>query len=81
MSRVTALIVAVGVGAAAWIVLPIMKPELSAAWLVGADGLSGIALHGYEIMSIVAGLVVWILGLHFPDRPKPIIFRHSGAAA
>ena len=81
MSRVSALVLAIGVAAMVWIVLPIARPEFSAVWFVGADGWSGVTLHGRDVISIAAGLAVWIFGLHFPDRPKPIIFRHSAEAA
>lgn len=81
MSRVSALVLAIGVAAMVWIVLPIARPEFGAVWFVGANGLRNITLHGRDIVSIAAGLAVWIVGLHFPDRPKPIIFRHSAEAA
>jgi hypothetical protein len=80
MNRVSALVLAVGIAAAVWMVLPMVRPEFDAVWFVGADGWSGITLHGREILSIVAGLAVWVLGLHFPERPKPIFFRRSSAA-
>jgi hypothetical protein len=82
MSRMSALVLAIGVAAAVWIVLPIARPEVSAAiWFTGQDGFTGITLYGREVSAIIAGLGVWILALHFPDRPKPIIFRHSAEAA
>ena len=80
MSRLSAFVMAVGVAAVVWIALPMMRPEFNDAWFNGAGGMSGITLHGHEIVAALAGLAVWILGLHFPDRPKPIIFRHSAQA-
>lgn len=81
MSRVTALVLAVGAAAAVWIALPMMQPELQQVWLNGAGRLAGMTLHGRDVMGILAGLAVWILALHFPDRPRPITFRHSATAA
>jgi hypothetical protein len=77
MNRISALVLAVGVAAAVWMVLPMARPEFNQVWFVGAEGWKGIVLHGREIASIGAGLAVWLLGLHFPERPKPIFFRRS----
>ena len=79
MNRVSALVLAVGIAAAVWMVLPMVRPDFSEVWFVGADGWKGMALHGREIASIAAGMAVWVLGLHFPERPKPIFFRRSSA--
>lgn len=80
MTRFTALIVAAGVAALVWMFAPMWRPELNEVWLVGADGWTGLNLHGREVMAIFAGIGVWIICLHFPDRPKPILFRHHAEA-
>ena len=81
MTRLSAVILAAGVAAIVWMLAPMWRPELNEIWLIGADGWTGLKLHGREIMATFAGIGVWIICLHFPDRPKPILFRHRAQAA
>jgi len=79
MTRLSALMLAVGVAAAVWMALPIARPEFAAVWFVGAGPLKAAVIHGRDVLSAAAGLAVWIGALHFPERPKHIWFRRGSA--
>jgi hypothetical protein len=79
VSKLSALMLAVGVAAAVWVGLSIGKPEFNQVWLVGQGLLSALKIEGREILSGAAGIAVWVAALHFPERPKHIWFRRSSA--
>jgi hypothetical protein len=81
VTRFSALIFAAVVAVLVWMFAPMGLPELNEVLLIGADGWTGLTLHGREVMAIFAGIGVWIICLHFPERPKPIIFRHTATQA
>ena len=81
MNRLSAFVLAVGVAAAVWVVLPVARPELNVIWFVGAGPWQSVSIRGQEILSAAAGIGVWLFALHFPERPKHIWFRRGSAAA
>jgi hypothetical protein len=80
MSKVMAFMVAIAVAIGATIVLPMVEPFFAQAWFAGTGPLRGVLLHGSEILGLAAGLASWIIGLHFPPRPRHIWIRHSAPA-
>ena len=81
MTRTTALLLGVAAAIAAWGIGPLVKPELSQVWFVGAGDWQGILLHGRDIAGAASGLFVWIAALHIPRRGKVIAGIRVGAMA
>jgi hypothetical protein len=79
MTRVLALLLGVFAAVAAWVIAPIVQPDLAQVWFVGAGDFQGVLVHGRDVAAAAAGLVVWIAALHVPRRGKVIAGIRIGA--
>ena len=66
---------------AAWVIVPIFRPEFVQVWFVGAGDWQGIVLKGRDVVSLGFGLLVWIAALHVPRRGQVIAGIRVGSNA
>jgi hypothetical protein len=64
MSKTMSLLAAAVVAAAVWFGTPYISDDFTRAWFTGTGDWRTIAIMGRDIAAGVAGLVVWVLGLH-----------------
>ena len=81
MTRTLALLFGVVAASAAWFVAPLVRPDIGEVWFIGTGDWNTIALRGREIVSVVAGLLAWVLSLHLPRRGRVIAGIRIGAKA
>jgi hypothetical protein len=81
MTRSLALLFGIVVAVAAWIVAPIVRPDIGDVWFIGMGDWSTVVLHGREIVSAGIGVLAWILSLHLPRRGRAIAGIRYGTKA
>jgi hypothetical protein len=81
VTRSIALLLGIAAAIAVWLGAPFVRPDIGAVWFIGADEWRGVLLHGREIVTVAAGLVVWILALHVSRRGRIIAGIRLGARA